>query len=88
MIILQDHDAKDLEDENRLIMDSLVNKLGRKDSRLLEFNISIQNEDENIEQTKLDGKPSMKAMALDDSSTRLFNDDKEVHQIKINNFNL
>ena len=30
----------------------------------------------------------MKAMALDDSSTRLFNDDKEVHQIKINNFNL
>ena len=48
MIILQDHDAKDLEDENRLIMDSLVNKLGRKDSRLLEFNISIQNEDENV----------------------------------------
>ena len=48
MIILQDHDAKDLEDENRLIMDSLVNKLGRKDSRLLEFNTFIKSEDETV----------------------------------------
>lgn len=41
MIILQDYEAKDLEHENRLLMDSLVNKLGRNDSRLLEFETSI-----------------------------------------------
>ena len=59
MIILQDQETKDLEQENRLIMDSLINKLGRTDSRLLEFNTSIKSKDEDVKQPNLKFNPYM-----------------------------
>ena len=59
MIILQDQETKDLEQENRLIMDSLINKLGRTDSRLLEFNTSIKSKDEDVKQQNIKFNPYM-----------------------------
>ena len=59
MIILQDQETKDLEQENRLIMDSLINKLGRTDSRLLEFNTSIKSTYEDVQQPNIKFNPYM-----------------------------